>query len=108
MESIYNFVRTKVSGKRNRTKEDGYDLDLTYITPRILAMSFPAQAFIQKIYRNNIDHVAKYLEEKHDGKYMIYNLSGTKYDITPFKYRVNHYDWEDHHSPTLVLLHEAC
>jgi len=54
MEYLRNKIRTTVSGKRNRTKKDGFDLDLTYITPRILAMSFPAADFFKKMYRNNI------------------------------------------------------
>ena len=29
-----NLLRTAVSGKRNRYRDDGFDLDLTYITPR--------------------------------------------------------------------------
>ena len=37
-----NFLRNLVSGKKIRYKEDGHDLDLTYVTPRIVAMSFPA------------------------------------------------------------------
>ena len=56
-----NWIRTKVSGARNRTNEEGFNLDLTYITPRIVAMSFPADAFWQKMYRNNINDVAGYL-----------------------------------------------
>jgi phosphatidylinositol-3,4,5-trisphosphate 3-phosphatase/dual-specificity protein phosphatase PTEN len=36
-----NIVRTIVSGKKRRTKESNYNIDLTYITPRVMAMSFP-------------------------------------------------------------------
>ena len=46
MNFIKNIVRKAVSGKRNRLNENGYDLDLTYITPRIVAMSFPAAGTI--------------------------------------------------------------
>ena len=45
-----------VSGKKERFKRDGYNLDLTYITKRIIAMAFPASGF-EKIFRNDIDDV---------------------------------------------------
>ena len=51
-----NFIRKIVSGPKNRFKEEGYDLDLTYITDRIVAMAFPASG-VESIYRNPIDHV---------------------------------------------------
>ena len=79
-----NFIRTKVSGKRKRFTEDGYDLDITYITERILAMSFPAAGFVQKMYRNNIVDVAKFLHNKHGDKYKIFNMSGIEYDTSAF------------------------
>lgn len=49
-----NFLREIVSGPKNRFKQEGYNLDLTYITPRIVAMSFPASG-VESLYRNNID-----------------------------------------------------
>lgn len=49
-------IRTAVSGKRNRFKDNKYNLDITYVTDRIIAMSFPASGF-EKIYRNPIDDV---------------------------------------------------
>lgn len=51
-------LRHLVSGKRDRYVWDGYDLDLTYITDRVVAMSFPADTFIEKRYRNDINSVA--------------------------------------------------
>ena len=37
-----NFLRKIVSGKRNRLQTEKYDLDITYVTPRVCGMSFPA------------------------------------------------------------------
>lgn len=51
-----NFFRKIVSGSRKRYEKNGYDLDLTYITERIIAMSFPASGF-ESTYRNNIKSV---------------------------------------------------
>ena len=103
-----NIIRRYVSGARNRTQEKEYDLDLTYITPRIIAMSFPAADFVQQIYRNNIKKVSSFLKEKHGQKYFVYNMSGIEYDTTPFNGLVITCQWEDHHSPTLSLLVECC
>lgn len=52
-----DFLREIVGGPKNRYKEHGYNLDLTYITNRIIAMAFPASGF-EKLYRNNIDTIA--------------------------------------------------
>ena len=38
-----NAVRTAVSKKKHRYKADGYNLDLTYITDRLIAMGYPAE-----------------------------------------------------------------
>ena len=53
-----DFIRKIVSGKRKRFRNDNYDLDLTYITNRVLAMSFPASG-IETVYRNNINIVLR-------------------------------------------------
>ena len=45
-----------MSGPKKRFQEDGYNLDLTYVCPRIVAMSFPASG-IETLYRNNIENV---------------------------------------------------
>jgi hypothetical protein len=38
-----NSLRTLVSGQRNRmVTDDGYNIDLCYVTDRLIAMSYPA------------------------------------------------------------------
>ena len=105
-----NFIRGLVTKKNKsiRFKDGEFDLDLTYVTPRIIAMSFPAQNYFQKWYRNNIEDVAQFICKNHAEKYWVFNMSGIEYDPTPFSGQVITGKWEDHHSPTLKLLFEMC
>ena len=50
-------VRQCVSLKKKRLRDEGFDLDLTYITPHIIAMGYPAEG-IEGKYRNHKDHVS--------------------------------------------------
>ena len=36
-----NYLRTIVSGEKKRYIDENFNLDLSYITPRIIAMAFP-------------------------------------------------------------------
>ena len=101
-----DLIRTLVSGKKKRLRTEGYDLDLSYITPRIMAMSFPGEG-LEKLYRNSSDTVAKFLHERHEGAFRVFNLSGMKFDYGKFG-DVVEYPWLDHHSPPLDLLFKAC
>ena len=53
---MVSLLKEFVSGKKRRFKEDGFNLDMTYITERIIAMSFPGSGF-ESMYRNNISDV---------------------------------------------------
>ena len=55
---------------RERYVNEEFDLDLTYITERIIAMSFPATG-MQSAYRNSLKDVAKMLKTKHQESYMV-------------------------------------
>lgn len=86
-----NWLRKKVAGKRTRFKDEEYELDLTYVTPRLIAMSYPAENLFQKVYRNDIEDVSKFLKDKHNDKYHVYNLSGIGYSTELFNHNVTIY-----------------
>ncbi|KAM4701240.1 phosphatidylinositol 3,4,5-trisphosphate 3-phosphatase TPTE2-like isoform 2-T2 [Discoglossus pictus] len=95
-------TRRMVSENKRRYQKDGFDLDLTYITDRIIAMSFPSSGK-QSFYRNPIEEVARFLDLKHKDHYKVYNLCSEKgYDPKYFHYRVERVFIDDHNVPALV------
>ncbi|XP_064501828.1 phosphatidylinositol 3,4,5-trisphosphate 3-phosphatase TPTE2-like isoform X1 [Pseudopipra pipra] len=94
-------TRRMVSENKRRYMKDGFDLDLTYITDRIIAMSFPSSGK-QSFYRNPIKEVARFLDTKHPDHYKVYNLCSEKgYDPKYFHYRVERIFIDDHNVPAL-------
>ena len=96
-------LRKMVTGSKVRYVTDEFDVDLTYITPRLLAMSFPA-AGSEAMYRNNIREVAALLHKMHGDEYLVFNLCEKKYDIKHFKCQVLEFGWPDHCAPPLERL----
>lgn len=102
------FIRRLVSQKRRRMLVGGYDLDMSYITSRILAMSFPAER-MRAIYRNPMWQVKDVLEMSHRGHYKVYNLCiEQEYDPSHFNGRVERYPFDDNHVPPLPMVKEFC
>ncbi|XP_043927978.1 phosphatidylinositol 3,4,5-trisphosphate 3-phosphatase TPTE2-like [Protopterus annectens] len=94
-------TRRMVSENKRRYQKDGFDLDLTYITDRVIAMSFPSSGK-QSFYRNPIKEVSRFLDTKHANHYKVYNLCSEKgYDPKYFHYRVERVFIDDHNVPVL-------
>ncbi len=72
------------------------DLDLTYITRRIIAMGFPSVG-AEAIYRNPLPEVQRFFETRHAGHYKIYNLCQERgYELDHF-HNVEPFPCRDHH-----------
>lgn len=70
--SIPVALRHAISANKQRfvDTDAGFDLDLSYITPQIIAMSVPATGAMGT-YRNPIDQVARALNERHESSYKV-------------------------------------
>lgn len=66
-------MRVAVSQNRRRFNKSGFDLDLTYITSRVIAMSAPCFG-AHTSYRNDIHVVSRFLSLRHYGHFLVFNL----------------------------------
>ncbi|KAK3593566.1 hypothetical protein CHS0354_018654 [Potamilus streckersoni] len=105
---ITSATRRVVSMNKRRYQKDGFDLDLCYITERVIAMSYPSSG-IMAVYRNPIREVARFFNTKHPRHYRIYNLcSEMEYDEKLFNNQVERVFIDDHNVPTLRDMIKFC
>ena len=79
---LANRLRHLVSLKKRRFVRDGFDLDLTYVTRRLIAMGFPSKTnSLEGLYRNSMTDVERFFRFYHSPGYKVYNLcSERQYD----------------------------
>ncbi|XP_070563738.1 cyclin-G-associated kinase-like [Ptychodera flava] len=83
------------------------DLDISYITSRILVMSFPAEG-IEAAYKNNIDEVRVFLDSRHHQHYYVFNCCQRTYRTLKLNNKVSEYSWPTKKAPDLRTLFLAC
>lgn len=114
-------VRSLVSKKKKRfiSPAEGVDLDLSYITNRVIAMGYPSVG-LEALYRNPSDKVRAFLESRHGAqqqsgqgggqgpRYRLYNLCCEReYAVTELFGRgveVERFAWADHTPPPAAMV----
>lgn len=105
---MFNWIRGKVSLNKKRYQIDGYDLDLSYVGDKIIAMGYPASGF-ESTYRNDYEQVKKFLDSKHGKNYWVYNLcSERSYPSSFFEDRVTCFPFDDHNPPEFDMIRQFC
>ncbi|XP_042459227.1 phosphatidylinositol 3,4,5-trisphosphate 3-phosphatase and protein-tyrosine-phosphatase PTEN2A-like [Zingiber officinale] len=119
MKTVQVKARQIASQNKKRYQEGEFDLDLTYITEKIIAMGFPSGyissgflglfEFIIGFYRNHMEEVIKFLETHHKGKYKVYNLCSERlYDASLFEGKVACFPIDEHNCPSIQLIASFC
>eukprot|EP00428_Durinskia_dybowskii_P079327 CAMPEP_0170449960 /NCGR_PEP_ID=MMETSP0117_2-20130122/51522_1 /TAXON_ID=400756 /ORGANISM="Durinskia baltica, Strain CSIRO CS-38" /LENGTH=702 /DNA_ID=CAMNT_0010711235 /DNA_START=35 /DNA_END=2140 /DNA_ORIENTATION=+ len=103
--------RAQAAGlSKKLTKQAVRELDMTYVTENIMTMSFPCDFESGKGTQsgNDIDVVSAFLKKRHEGRFMIWNISEESYDYSKFADQVLEYKFPGHPSPPLGLLFKIC
>ena len=112
-KNAYNasFLKHLVKKKKRRYQDSEFDLDMAYITDRVIAMGYPSVG-LEAIYRNDVNDVIAFFEKKHKGNVKIYNLCLEKDRIYEKKLflrsKVALFPSLDHNPCSVKLLLEFC
>ena len=105
-----NIFKRLVSKKKRRLQTENYDLDMAYITERVIGMGFPATGS-ETLYRNSLDDLKSFLDKYH-GEYKIYNLCIEKKRIYPKDLwkdkKVGLFPFNDHAPCPIKLILDFC
>jgi protein-tyrosine phosphatase len=103
-------TNSKIVRINGNLKSLSAQLELFYITENIIAMAYPFDPSRPGNAEggNDIDVVAAYLQKKHGGHYMIWNISEETYDYSKFNDQVLEYKFPGHPAPPLGLLFKIC
>uniref|UniRef100_A0AAQ4RYM7 Tensin 1 n=1 Tax=Gasterosteus aculeatus aculeatus TaxID=481459 RepID=A0AAQ4RYM7_GASAC len=96
-----------LSRNQSVAMEESHEVDLVYITERIISVCFPAGAE-ERSYTTNLKEVATMLRSKHGEHYLILNLSEWRSDLSTLNPKVVEFGWPDNHAPALDKICSMC
>jgi len=102
-----SIFRSVVSQNLHRFRGAGFDLNLVYVTPRIIVMGFPSTG-MEAAYRNPLEEVKKFFKIFHPDHYKVFNLCPPDERNYPKGSFVNYdgFAFEDHMPPMLSQIPE--
>ncbi|XP_057696847.1 putative tyrosine-protein phosphatase auxilin isoform X1 [Corythoichthys intestinalis] len=83
------------------------ELDIAYITTRIIVMTYPAES-VQIGYQNHVEDIRSFLDGRHADHYTVFNLSQRNYRGAKFSNRVSECNWPARQAPSLHNLFAVC
>ncbi|XP_067929212.1 tensin-3-like isoform X3 [Watersipora subatra] len=95
------------STQSGQSFSEEFDMELTYITERIIALSFPDDGS-EVTYRQNAAEVSGMLSTKHGNKYAIVNLSGASRILSQNNWQVYEFGFPSNLAPALEALCSIC
>jgi len=101
-------IRYRVRMNKMSYRDEKFNLDLCYITSRIISMSLPSKG-LEKTFRNPIESVVNFFDAHHHSHYMVYDLCLERsYQKNLFHNRVQRFKFEDHSVPTIAMMLRFC
>ncbi|KFP17229.1 Tensin, partial [Egretta garzetta] len=103
--------KTSRSMSLTAAMESSCELDLVYITERIIAVSYPSTAEEQS-FCSNLREVAHMLKSKHGDNYMVRDTAGAQHGcdpcLSPITTQLLDFGWPDLHTPALEKICSIC
>lgn len=104
---FFGVLRSMVGCGRRRYQANGFDLDLSYVTTKVIAMGFPCSG-ISAAWRNPQSEVERFLSWAHED-FRIFNLcSEQSYQQNGFPEETMHFPSPDHCPVQLSMLYRLC
>lgn len=104
-------IKKLVSKKKRRYQDSKFDLDMTYVTKRVIAMGFPSKG-CEALYRNSLNDVTNLFRIKHNNNVKVYNLCVEKNRIYKKELFPNSsvtlFPSKDHNPCPIKLILEFC
>nr|XP_012613999.2 phosphatidylinositol 3,4,5-trisphosphate 3-phosphatase TPTE2-like isoform X1 [Microcebus murinus] len=97
---VEQLARRMASGYATQDTEGELHLDLTYVTERIIAVSYPTSRR-HSFYGNSITGILWFLDSKHRNHYQVYHLCSQRYNPNHFHDRVTRIIIDNHSVPSL-------
>ena len=106
-----NLFKRLVSKQKRRFQDSTFDLDMSYITEKVIAMGYPSTG-METLYRNSLADITKLFSMRHNNEVKVYNLCLEKdriYNKNLFpNSKVGLFPATDHNPSPIKLILEFC